>query len=110
MPISRKHTSRQKMPWDDELVKTPLQDFLTLIKALPDAKNPLNRVNQVHARMKDFLNAHSSFNRDSLQGYLNLFTFAINPPVGYLEKVEELLILTFKVRKTLRYRDFYAVK
>lgn len=80
------------------------------IKALPDSKNPLNRVNQVHARMKDFLNAHSSFNRDSLQGYLNLFTFAMNPPVGYLEKVEELLILTFKVRKTLRYRDFYAVK
>jgi len=79
-----------------------------VIKALPDKENPLNRVNQVHARLKDFLNAHSSFNRDSLQGYLNVFSFAMNPPRGYLEKVDALLNLTFKVHKTLRYRDFYS--
>lgn len=80
------------------------------IKLLPDKKNPMNRVNQVHARLKDFLNAHSSFNRDNIQGYLDVFTFTMNPPCGYLEKVDELLNLTFSVRKTLRYRDFYSTK
>ena len=49
------------------------------IKKLPDKENPLNRVNEVHARLKNFLYAHNSFNRDSMQGYLNLFSFAMNP-------------------------------
>lgn len=78
------------------------------IKKLPDNKNPLNRVNQVHARIKDFLYAHRSFNRGSIQGYLNLFAFISNPPGGHLEKADELLNLAFNVRKTLRYRDFYG--
>ena len=81
-----------------------------VIKKLPDKDNPLNRVNQVHARLKDFLNAHSGFNRDNLQGYLNLFSFAMNPPHGYLEKVDELIMIAFQRRKTLRYRDLYTKK
>ena len=79
-----------------------------VIKKLPDNENPLNRVNQVHARIKDFLYSHRSFNRVSIQDYLNLFTFISNPPGGHLEKAEELLNLTFNVRKTLRYRDYYS--
>ena len=50
------------------------------IKLLSDKDNPLRRVNEVHARLKNFLYAHNSFNRDSLQGYLDLFSFAMNPP------------------------------
>ena len=69
----------------------------------------MNRVNEVHARLKDFLNAHSSFNRDNLLGYLNLFTFAMNPPTNNLQKVELLLEKGFKTRKTLKYRQFYNV-
>ena len=79
------------------------------IKNLPDSDNPLNRVNQVHARLKDFLYAHNSFNRDSIDGYLNLFTFVMNPPHDHMEKVELLLNRAFKTRKTLRYRSFYKV-
>ena len=79
------------------------------IKLLPDSENPMNRVNEVHARLKDFLNAHSSFNRDNLLGYLNLFTFAMNPPTNNLQKVELLLEKGFKTRKTLKYRQFYNV-
>lgn len=79
------------------------------IKNLPDKDNPLNRVNQVHARLKNFLYAHNSFNRDSIDGYLNVFNFAMNPPDDHLAKVELLLNRALKTRKTLRYRSFYKV-
>lgn len=77
------------------------------IKKLEDKDNPMRRINEVHARLKNFLNAHSSFDRGSLQGYLNLFSLAMNPPADNLEKVEILLNFAFKCRKTLRYRSFY---
>ena len=80
------------------------------LKGLPDKDNPLNRVNEVHARLKDFLYAHSGFNRDELQNYLNLFSFVMNPPSEKLEKVDILLKLAFQNPKLLRYRDFYLGK
>jgi transposase-like protein len=77
------------------------------LKGLPDKDNPLYPVNRVHAIMKMFLNAHRSFKRDSLQGYLNLFAFVSNPPIDLLEKVEQIVNLAFQNPKLLRYRDFY---
>ena len=79
------------------------------LKGLLDKDNPLYPVNRAHAIMKMFLNAHSGFNRDELQGYLNLFAFVTNPPEELLEKVELVIISAFTNRKTLRYRDFYNV-
>lgn len=79
------------------------------LKKLSDKDNPLRRVNEVHARLKNFLYAHNSFDRDSLQGYLNLFSFAMNPPIHHMEKVEIILNRALKVKKTLRYRDFFKV-
>lgn len=79
------------------------------LKKLADKDNPLNRVNEVHARLKNFLYAHNSFDRDKLQDYLNLFTFAMNPPENHLEKVDILIKRAFVTRKTLRYRSFYNV-
>jgi len=55
-----------------------------------------------------FLNAHSGFNRDDLQGYLNLYAFVINPPSDYLEKVEKLIKMVFENPKSLRYRDQFS--
>ncbi len=80
------------------------------IKKLPDSENPLHRVNEVYARLKNFLYAHNSFCREYLQGYLSLSSLAMNPPEDNLEKVEILLNFAFENRKTLRYRDFYGVK
>lgn len=80
------------------------------IKKLPDNENPLHRVNEVHARLKNFLFSHTSFDRNNLQGYLNIFSLAMNPPSDNLEKVENLLNSAFKTRKTLRYRDFYSTE
>ena len=80
------------------------------LKLLDDKKNPLRRVNEVHARLKDFLNAHPSFIRDELPGYLNVFAFAMNPPHNKLEKMEVLLNLAFQNHQIIRYRDFYKAK
>jgi len=80
------------------------------IKLLKDKDNPLNRVNRIHYLLKSFLYAHTSFNRDKIQGYLNLFMFVMNPPTDHLEKVELLMDLAFQNPKTLRYRDFFAAK
>ena len=79
------------------------------VMELPDVDNPLHRVNEVHARLKKFLYAHNNFDRNSMQGYLNLFSFAMNPPSDHLEKVELLLNRAILTRKTLRYRAFYKV-
>lgn len=80
------------------------------IKLLSDKDNPLNRVNRIHYLLKSFLYSHTSFDRDKIQGYLNLFSYVMNPPVDHLEKAEILLDLAFKNPKSLRYRDFYSVK
>ncbi len=79
------------------------------LKRLSDKENPLNRVNRIHYLLKSFLYAHTSFNRDSIQGYLNLFAFVMNPPSNHLEKAEAILDLAFRNQKILRYRDFYGV-
>ena len=78
------------------------------LKKLPDKDNPLNPVNRSHAILKKFLNSHSSFNRDNLQGYLNLFAFVTNPPVEMLEKVELVIKMAFQNPKTLRYRQIFG--
>ena len=80
------------------------------LKLLGDKDNPLNRVNRIHYLLKAFLYAHTSFNREKIQGYLNLFSFVMNPPVNHLEKVELILDLAFKNLKSLRFRDFYSTK
>ena len=75
------------------------------LKGLADSENPLNPINRVHCLLKMFLNAHSGFSRDDLQGYLNLYAFVINQPYEPLEKVEKLINLAFERPKLLRYRE-----
>ena len=78
------------------------------LKKLADKDNPLDRVNRVHFYLKTFLYAHRSFDRSKTQGFLNLFSFVMNPPANHLEKVEKIMDLAFQIPKSLRYRDFYA--
>lgn len=70
--------------------------------------NPLDPVNWVHDQLKKFLNAHSGFNRDELIGYMNLFSFVMNPPSDPLEKVAEIVKMAFENPKLLRYRDSFS--
>lgn len=79
------------------------------LKGLLDKDNPLYPVNRAHAILKMFLNSHSGFNRENLQGYLNLFAFVTNPPDEMLAKVEYVINVAFQNPKVLRYRKFYGI-
>lgn len=78
------------------------------LKGVLDKDNPLYPVNRAHAILKMFLNSHTGFLRDDIQGYLNLFALVSNPPDDMLAKVELVVNLAFQNPKTLRYRDFYG--
>jgi hypothetical protein len=80
------------------------------ISKLPDADNPLREVNRLCYLLKRFLDSHSGFNRDNLQGWLDLFSVAMNPPGDKMEKVEFVLNRAMRIPVTLRFRDFYNVK
>ena len=79
------------------------------LKGLSDSENPLGPINRVHDSLKKFLDAHSGFNRDCLQGYLDLFAFVRNPPHEPLEKVARIVNLAFEKPKSLRYREQFGL-
>ena len=79
------------------------------LKKLADSENPLNPVNRTHNLLKMFLNAHSGFSREDLQGYLNLYSFVINAPENHLKKVEKIINLVFENPKSFKYREQFRV-
>ena len=80
------------------------------LKGLEDEENPLERINNVHALLKLFLDSHSGFLREDIQGYLDLFVFIMNPPANKLKKAELFLEMAIKHKAQLRYRAFYKRK
>ena len=113
--MGNRSKSRKQTPWDDIKDVTATQDFLRThyqaryeekdLHGLADSENPLDPVNLIHCLLKMFLNAHSGFNRDELQAYLNLYAFVINPPFDHLEKIERIIGMAFKSPKYLKYRN-----
>lgn len=81
------------------------------IKKLDDRDNPLERVNRIHFLLKRFFMAHSSFKREYIGGFIDLFSFVMNPPSEKLEKVKVLLDLGLTHAQILRFRDdFLEIK
>ena len=80
------------------------------LKGLEDTETPLDRINNIHSLLKIFLDSHSGFLREDLQGYLDLFTFIMNPPSNKLKKAERFLEMAVKKRAHLKYREFYKKK
>ena len=79
-----------------------------LLKGVPDELNPLEPVNRMCFLLKSFLRSHPGFNRDNLQGYLDLFWVASNEPDSKPEKAAFVLNRAMTSRNTLRFRDYYA--
>lgn len=73
------------------------------LKNLTDDENPLNLINQVCKRLKDFLNAHKGFNREDIQGLIDLFVFIDNTPCEYLKKIDLLIKYAINNRVLLRF-------
>lgn len=80
------------------------------LKGVEDKDNPLRKINHQCDLLKQFLNAHSGFDREDLQDYLNLYSFINNGHKNRLEKVEELLRMALNTEITLEYRDLFKVK
>jgi len=77
------------------------------LRKLPDADNPLRDVNRLCFLLKLFLNSHSGFKRDDLNGYLDLFWVMMNPPNTKMEKAAFVLDRAMHNPKSLAYREFY---
>ena len=105
---------------DDEKSHKILVDKLELIdkcyssselKLLDDEKNPLRPINHQCDLLRQFLNAHSGFDREHLQDYLNLYCFMNSgSSKNKLEKANDLLMLSLTTKATLKYRDLYKNK
>ena len=106
--ITDKHRGHRKLV--HELSLDNIEYDSKLLKGIPDEDNPLNPVNQKHNMLQKFLKAHSGFNRDELDDYLNLFVFITNPPMDKLEKIDILLNLAFQSAVSLKYRDYFRRK
>ncbi len=76
-------------------------------KNVPDSKNPLNPINQVHRILKIFMDAHGGYNRKQLQDWLNLFWFISNGPKDKYDKALLFIELAIKKRKKLRFRECF---
>lgn len=77
------------------------------LKTKNDQENPLRPINHQCDLIRQFLNTHSGFSREDLQGYLNLYCFMNSGHKNKLEKVEELLLLALTKEVKLKYRDFF---
>ena len=80
------------------------------LKKLEDKNNPLDPINKVINLIQKFLNSHSGFNREELQGYLDLFVFMSNEKREPLEKVKRMVYLSLTTSISLKYRDYYKKK
>lgn len=77
------------------------------LKGVEDKVNPLRKINHQCDLLKQFLNAHSGFDREDLQDYLNLYSFINNGHKNKLEKVNELINLALINESTIKYRDLF---
>lgn len=75
----------------------------------PDEENPLEPANRQCFYVKRLLHAHSGFDRDDLQGWLDLTCIIMNPPSDRLAKAAKVLDRAMLFPNTLRYREYYMV-
>ena len=80
------------------------------LKMLNDDENPLQSINHQCDLIRQFLNAHSGFDRNDLQGYLNLYCFMNSGHKNKLDKVNEFLELALTKKTSLKYRTLYPKK
>lgn len=80
------------------------------LKKLKDDDNPLDPINKRILFLKKFLNAHAGFNRDELQGYINIFVFMQNEKGEPIDKVKNMVYLSLTTPISLKYREYYKKK
>ena len=56
------------------------------------------------------MKTHSSYSREDLEGWTDLFAFICNEPENRYEKVDKFIRMAVSKRKIIRYRDLFAKK
>lgn len=79
-------------------------------KRLPDKDNPLDPINDVHSLAKRFMKAHGGYNRDDLQGWMNLIWFILSKPDDRYEKIDKFINLALCAPKKVKFRDVMSRK
>ena len=74
-------------------------------KGLPDSRNPLKKVNDLHALFKLFMRSHGGYSRDDAQCWCDLFAFAVNHHGDRRSFVKDMILLAISTRKVMRYRE-----
>ena len=82
----------------------------SVTKGLPDDKNPLDPVNEVHRFFKRFMRSHGGYERDDIQDWCNLFSFIWNHHGNLPEMTYDVMQLVLKHKELLRYRALFAKK
>ena len=77
------------------------------LKKLNDKTNPLRPINHICDLLRQFLNAHSGFDRENLQDLLNIFSFLMSRPRDRLKKVYIIFEKALTTKATLKYRDLF---
>lgn len=110
---------KSKLIHDDEKSHSVLVDELNLksisysstwLKDKKDDDNPLRPINHQCDLIRQFLNAHSGFDRADLQDYLNLYSFMNSGHKNKLKKVHDLIALALTTNVTLEYRELFKPK
>lgn len=77
-------------------------------KGLENKDNPMEPINAVHRVLKRFMRSHPSYDRGSLQDWLNLFWFiATNKDKTPQEKAMRFIQMAILTHKVVRYREIF---
>lgn len=82
----------------------------SFLKEKKDEDNPLRPINHQCDLIRQFLDAHSGFDRIRLQDYLNLYCFMNSNPRNKLEKVNQFIELALNTEISLSYRELFEIK
>lgn len=77
-------------------------------KGLPNEKNPMDPINEVHRMFKRFMRSHGGFKRSRIQDWCNLFSFIWNHHGNMPMMVKDMLQLLVSTHDVVRFRGVMA--
>ena len=79
-----------------------------MTKGLPNEKNPMDPINEVHRTFRRFMKKHGGFKRSRIQDWCNLFSFIWNHHGDLPRMVRDMLQLLVSTHGVVRYRSVMA--
>ena len=67
-----------------------------------------DKINSLHALVKQYMRMHGGYNREDLQDWMNLIWFILSKPDNRYEKIDLFLNMALNAPGKVRYRDRMA--